>query len=157
MNTISKLKLTMRSLGVALLLGTATATAAVNSGNTTLNRLEIKSAGQNIVTGFNPSTTSYDVTVDALPVTVSVSAAPAASDATVDFSVNGISHGNHSVATLSTSANTIVCKVASGSASSTYTVTVSANVIEPGRTLHFKGNLITFLTNEISKRHGRHY
>ena len=68
MNTISKLKLTMRSLGVALLLGTATATAAVNSGNTTLNRLEIKSAGQNIVTGFNPSTTSYDVTVDALPV-----------------------------------------------------------------------------------------
>lgn len=140
MNTISKLKLTMRSLGVALLLGTATATAAVNSGNATLNRLEIKSAGQNIVTGFNPSTTSYDVTVDALPVTVSVSAAPAASDATVGFTVNGVSLGNHSVATLSTSINTIVCKVASGSASSTYTVNVSANVIETGRTIHFKGN-----------------
>lgn len=140
MNTISKLKLTMRSLGVALLLGTATATAAVNSGNATLNRLEIKSAGQNIVTGFNPSTTSYDVTVDALPVTVSVSAAPAASDATVDFTVNGVSLGNHSTATLSTSANTIVCKVASGSTSSTYTVNVSANVIETGRTVHFKGN-----------------
>lgn len=141
MNTISKLKHSMRLLGMALLLGLApsAASAAVNSGNASLNRLEIKVNGNNIVSGFNPSVKSYDITVDALPVTATLSAAPAASDATVDFTVNGTTLSNHSVAPLTEGGSTITCKVASGQASAIYTVKISAPVIETGRTVHFKG------------------
>lgn len=141
MKSISKLKHTMRLLAVALLLGSApvAANAAVNSGNATLNRLEIKIDGSNIVTGFNPSTKSYDITIDNLPATASLSAAPVASDATVDFTVNGLTLGNHSVASLAAGNNAISCKVTSGSASSVYTVNIAPRIVETGRTIHFKG------------------
>lgn len=141
MKTISKLKLTMRMLGVALLLGSTplAANAAADNGNTTLNRLEIKSSGKNIVTGFNPSTTSYEVTDETLPASVSLSAAPASAGATVSFTVNGMSLGNHSVATLVAGNNAISCKVTNGTASSIYTVNVSSGTVDTGRTVHFKG------------------
>lgn len=142
MKTISKITRAMRSFGLVLLLGSTAiaADAAVNSGDATLNRLDIRLNGNNIVTGFNPMATSYELTVDKLPVTVTLSAAPAASDATVDFTVNGTAYTNHSVASLANTVNTITCKVASGNASSTYTVKVSSAVIETGRTIHFKSD-----------------
>ena len=91
MKNISNITRIMRSLSMALLLGWAsvTATAAVNSGDASLNRLEIKVGGSNIVDGFSSSVTAYDVTIENLPVTATISAAPAASDAIVDFTVNG--------------------------------------------------------------------
>lgn len=141
MKNISNITRIMRSLSMALLLGWAsvTATAAVNSGDASLNRLEIKVDGSNIVDGFSSSVTAYDVTIENLPVTATISAAPAASDAIVDFTVNGQPYTNHSVAGLINGSNTLSCKVTSGNATKTYTVKVGPRVIETGRTIHFKG------------------
>ena len=141
MKTISNINKKMRSLGLALLLGltTLSSAAAVNSGDASLNRLDIKVSGSNIVDGFSSSVTAYDVTLENLPATATLSAAPVASDATVDFTVNGAAFTNHSVASLTEGANTITCKVVSGNATKTYTVKVGPRIIDTGRTVHFKG------------------
>lgn len=74
------------SAAVAVLLLSGTATAAVNSGNPALSELQIRANGSNLIS-FDPSTTTY--TVDSAdPGTVSLSAAPVASDATVSITVN---------------------------------------------------------------------
>lgn len=109
---------------VAVLLLSGTATAAVNSGNPALSELQIRANGSNLIS-FDPSTTTY--TVDSAdPGTVSLSAAPVASDATVSITVNGQSLGNHSLASLSKGENKIICIVTTAGQSRTYSVTVKA-------------------------------
>ena len=80
-----------RGLGAALsallLSGSLTAAAAVNSGNPALSDLEIRANGVNLI-NFDPATTSYSIEVEDVSM-ITLSAAPLASDATVDITVNG--------------------------------------------------------------------
>lgn len=140
METLRYIKTSLRTLAAALLLAGTASGAHAAGGNTSLNRLEIKINGNNILSNFNTSTTVYELTADNLPVTATVSAAPAAAEATVDFNVNGTLLSNHSVISLSNGDNTVTCNVANGSSSTAYVVKISGRqTVETGRTVHFKG------------------
>lgn len=118
----------IKSLCAAMLLGGASvvANAAVGSGDATLNRLEIKVDGQNILTDFNKSTKNYEIELgeDAASI-ATFSAAPTASDAIVDITINGTPYTNHSVGSLVGGENLITYTVKSGSATETYTIKVT--------------------------------
>lgn len=131
---------TLRSLCAGVLLGGSAfiSSATTDSGNALLDALEIKVDGQNIVAGFSPETVVYAVEAESqLPTLASFSAAPVASDATVDITVNGSTLSNHSVAQLVKGDNNVAFKVTSGNATKTYNVKISpaSNV----RTVYFKG------------------
>lgn len=136
MKAIYYIKKAFAPLGVALLAGFVSMSAYA-AGDTSLNRLEIKVDGSNVVTGFNPATLNYDVTLDKMPATATVSAAPASPAATVVFSVGEESFSNHSVIALN-GATTVSCRVSEGESQSTYVVNVAKAVVE-SRTVHFKG------------------
>lgn len=118
----------LRSLCAAMLLGVSgvAGNAAVGSGDATLNRLEIKVGGQNILTEFNKATKDYEVELgeDAASI-ATFSAAPTASDAIVDITVNGTPYTNHSLGSLIGGENIITYTVKSGSATETYTIKVT--------------------------------
>lgn len=131
---------TLRSLCAGVLLGGSAfvSSATTDSGNASLDALEIKVDGQNIVASFSPETVVYTVEAEnQLPTLASFSAAPVASDATVDITVNGSALSNHSVAQLVKGDNNVAFKVTSGNATKTYNVKISpaSNV----RTVYFKG------------------
>lgn len=131
---------TLRSLCAGVLLGGSAfiSSATTDSGNASLDALEIKVDGQNIVAGFTPETVVYAVEAESqFPTLASFSAAPVASDATVDITVNGSTLSNHSVAQLVKGDNNVAFKVTSGNATKTYNVKISpaSNV----RTVYFKG------------------
>lgn len=131
---------TLRSLCAEVLLGGSAfiSSATTDSGNASLDALEIKVDGQNIVAGFTPETVVYAVEAESqFPTLASFSAAPVASDATVDITVNGSTLSNHSVAQLVKGDNNVAFKVTSGNATKTYNVKISpaSNV----RTVYFKG------------------
>lgn len=131
---------TLRSLCAGVLLGGSAfvSSATTDSGNASLDALEIKVDGQNIVASFSPETVVYTVEAEnQLPTLASFSAAPVASDATVDITVNGSTLSNHSVAQLVKGDNNVAFKVTSGNATKTYNVKISpaSNV----RTVYFKG------------------
>lgn len=89
----------------------------------TLNRLEIKVGGQNILTGFNRQTTSYEVELgEDAALIATFSAAPTSSTATVDIAVNGQNYTNHSLGSLTAGENLITYTVKDGSQSKTYTI-----------------------------------
>lgn len=107
------------------LLAAAASTAAVNSGDATLDNLEIKIDGQNIVTGFSSNNKTYTIELgeDASSM-ATFSAVPKASDAVVDISVNGTTLTNHSLASLTGGDNVVTYAVKSGSRTETYTVNI---------------------------------
>lgn len=112
---------------VLLLAAAVASTAAVNSGDATLESLMV-GRSWNIVDDFSPSTYNYtyeteDETFISEPVILS--AVPTASDAVVTFTVNGTVYTNHSITSLVSGENTIVCTVKSGSKTQSYTVTVT--------------------------------
>lgn len=132
----------LRSLCAALLLvagaSNVTSSAAVNSGDATLSALEIKVGDTNLVDGFASQTFTYNVEAEVtLPALATFSAAPVASDATVDITVNGSTLTNHSVAQLVKGSNNVVFTVKSGEAAKSYSVVV--NPASMSRTIHFKG------------------
>ncbi len=131
----------VRNIGVTCALGAMAvtgcgiyATAAVNSGNATLERLEIKVDGRNVVSGFNSATKTYEITLDNTG-EATLSAVPVASDATVDINVNGKTLTNHSLTTLTRGENKVIYTVKSGNATETYTVTLTGKVPDPVYTL----------------------
>lgn len=131
---------TLRSLCAGVLLGGSAfvSSATTDSGNASLDALEIKVDGQNIVASFSPETVVYTVEAEnQLPTLASFSAAPVASDATVDITVNGSTLSNHSVAQLVKGDNNVAFKVTSGNATKTYNVKISP--ASNGRTVYFKG------------------
>ncbi len=137
----TSIKTLRRNIGVSCALGAMTftgyginAAAAVNSGNATLERLEIKVDGRNVVSGFNSSTKTYEVTLDKVG-TATFSVVPVASDATVDINVNGKTLSNHSLTTLTKGENKVTYTVKSGNATETYTVTLTGKVPDPVSTL----------------------
>lgn len=107
------------------LLAAAASTAAVNSGDATLDNLEIKIDGQNIVTGFSSNNKTYTIELgeDASSM-ATFSAVPKASDAVVDITVNGATLTNHSLASLTGGDNVVAYTVKSGSRTETYTVNI---------------------------------
>ncbi len=110
-------------LSVMLGAGTLCSFAA---GDATLNRLEIKVDGQNILSGFNKQTKNYEIELgeDAASI-ATFSAAPTSADATVDITVNGRQFTNHSLGNLSAGENVITYTVKSGSATEVYTIKVT--------------------------------
>lgn len=114
---------------VLLLAAAVASTAAVNSGDATLKHLEIREYHwSNIVRGFSPTTYNYtyetkDEYLASTPVVLY--AIPNASDAVVSFTVNGVVYTNHSITSLVSGENTIVCTVKSGSKTQNYTVKVT--------------------------------
>ncbi len=133
--------ITLRSLCAGMLFCgvTIAASASSDSGNASLSALEIKVDGHNIVDGFSSETAVYNVEADAsLPTLAAFSAAPVASDAIVDISVNGSTLTNHSVAQLVKGDNLVSFKVVSGDATKTYTVKITPASNE--RTMYFKGD-----------------
>lgn len=136
----TSIKIFKRNIGVAFALGAMTVTgfcisakAAVNSGNATLERLEIKVDGRNVVDGFNSLTKTYEVTLDKAGV-ATFSAVPTASDAILDINVNGTTLSNHSLTSLKRGENKVTYTVKSGNATETYTVTLKGQA-EPVYTL----------------------
>lgn len=103
-----------------LVLGSNISTAA---GDATLNRLEIKVGGQNVLSGFNRNTKNYEVELgeDAASI-ATFSAAPTSADSKVEITVNGFSYSNHSLGNLIAGENLITYTVRNGNDSETYTI-----------------------------------
>ena len=74
----------------------------------TLNRLEVKVGGVNVIPNFNPATRNYEIELgeDAASI-ATFSAAPASKDATVDISINGTTYSNHTLGSLRGGENVI--------------------------------------------------
>lgn len=99
--------------------------ASYAAEDATLNRLEIKVGGVNILPDFNKNTRQYDVELEeGMASLATFSAAPSSADATVDISVNGTPYTNHSLGSLIAGDNIITYSVRSGSASETYTIRI---------------------------------
>ncbi len=121
-----------KSLVAALLLG---AGVLATWADATLNTLEVKIKGENVVAGFSPATTKYNVNYlfDGTAF-ATFSAVPTSSDAIVDISLDGTPLSNHSYGRLSDGSK-LTYTVSSGSETKVYTVDFTAQK----RTIHFKG------------------
>ena len=126
-----------KSLVAALLLGAGVLAAWADA---TLNSLEVKIKGENVVTGFTPATTDYNIDLPGSPAFATFSAVPASPDAIVDISLDGTQLSNHSYGRLSNGSQ-LKYTVSAGSETKVYTVTVKTPTPpQPGhRTIHFKG------------------
>ena len=102
------------------------ALCASAAGEATLNRLEIKVDGRNILQGFNQQTKNYTVELgeDAASL-ATFSAAPTSPDAVVDIHVNGKLYTNHSLGNFKPGENIITYTVKNGEATDIYTITVT--------------------------------
>lgn len=139
-----------RGLGAALsallLSGSLTAAAAVNSGNPALSDLEIRANGVNLI-NFDPATTSYSIEVEDVSM-ITLSAAPLASDATVDITVNGRAYDNHSLSSLDGGENVIVYTVRSAGAERAYTVNVKTPLVVRSEHFSWKNATIYFVITD---------
>ena len=126
-----------KSLVAALLLGAGVLAAWADA---TLNSLEVKIKGENVVTEFSPATTDYNIDLPESPAFATFSAVPASPDAIVDISLDDTQLSNHSYGRLSNGSQ-LKYTVSAGSETKVYTVTVKTPTPpQPGhRTIHFKG------------------
>lgn len=113
-----------RSLWAAALTAAAFSLAAdINASDATLNRLEIKIGGSNILQNFDPKTTSYEIELDEnIASLATFSAAPSSKEAVVDININGKSYTNHSLGNLQGGENVITYTVKNGTSAETYTI-----------------------------------
>lgn len=147
------MKMNIKNIGrclvaaAALLAGFSNARgAAVNSGDATLSALEIKVNGQNLV-NFDRNTTTYNIEIDDASM-MTLSAAPAASDATVKITVNGREYDNHSLASLDGGENTIVYNIVSGTSTRSYTINIKTPQVVRGRHFDWKNATIYFVLTD---------
>lgn len=126
---------------------TGAAIAAVHSGDATLSELEMRIDGKNIIEGFTPSRTDYSVELDDATM-VSLIAVPKASDATVSITLNGTPMTNLSLANLDGGDNVITYSVKSGSASTTYTVTVKTPEVIRENVFDWKNATVYFVLTD---------
>lgn len=91
----------------------------------TLNRLEVKVGGVNVIPDFNPATRNYEIELgeDAASI-ATFSAAPASKDATVDISINGTTYSNHTLGSLQGGENVITYTVRNGGETAVYTISL---------------------------------
>lgn len=129
-----------------LLAGSISASAAVNSGNPALSELEIRANGVNLI-NFNPATLSYSVEVDDASM-ITLSAAPVASDATVDITVNGRAYDNHSLSSLDGGDNTIVYTVKTAGSQLSYTINVKTPLVVRSDHFTWKNATVYFVITD---------
>ncbi|MBD5301540.1 MAG: hypothetical protein HDS16_00850 [Bacteroides sp.] len=100
------------------------------AADATLNRLEIKVGGQNILTDFNKQTKNYEIELgeDAASI-ATFSAAPSSANATVDIAVNGLPYSNHSLGSLIAGENIITYTVKENGATEVYTIKVTTPLV----------------------------
>lgn len=122
------------------------AEATVNSGNPALSSLELKAEGRNLIQ-FSPDKTSYEIEVEDISM-VTMSAAPAASDAIVSISVNGNAYDNHSLTALDGGENTILYTVTTGAQSRTYTIKVKTPLVERFNHFSWKNATVYFVITD---------
>ncbi len=134
------------ALSALLLAGTLSAAAAVNSGNPALSDLEIRANGVNLI-NFDPSTTSYSIEVEDVSM-ITLSAAPQASDATVDITVNGRAYDNHSLSSLDGGENVIVYTVKSAGSERAYTINVKTPLVVRSEHFSWKNATIYFVITD---------
>ena len=82
--------------------------ASAYAGDATLNRLEIKLDGNNILSTFNKNTFEYSLELGENAATMATfSAAPSDKESTIDINVNGVNYYNNSVGSLMGGENVI--------------------------------------------------
>lgn len=125
MNIHNNTRRALSTLGLTLAMfaGCPGASAASDA---TLNRLEIKIGGENILTGFNKATTNYEVELGEEASSIATfSAAPTSADAIVDITINGNHYTNHSLGSLTAGENIITYTVKDGDDTKVYTIKVT--------------------------------
>ena len=109
-----------------LLAGSASAAA----GDASLDRLEIKLDGKNIITSFNKNQLNYEITLDEdAATTATFSASPSSASSVLDININGVNCHNHSVGSLVGGENRIKYIVKNGSDSKVYTIKITTPVV----------------------------
>ena len=120
------IKSSLKGIGTALL-AILSASGAYAAGDATLNRLEIKVDGKNILTGFNKTQENYEIELGEEAAGIATfSAAPSSKDAVVEITVNGKSFSNHSLGSLSGGENVIRYVVSNDGEVKTYTIKLTA-------------------------------
>lgn len=119
------------------------------TGDASLNRLEVKVDGRNILSNFNPATKTYELTLDEEASSLATfSAAPASKDATVEININGTQYSNHSLGSLQGGENTIVYTVKNGTQTETYTLKVKTPEREQSNYFTWKNANIYFVLTD---------
>lgn len=141
----------IRTLSAAALLAGAGvfSLAADATGDATLNRLEVKVDGKNILPQFNPQTKTYELELGEEAASLATfSAAPASKEATVAISVNGSAYTNHSLGSLQGGENVITYTVKNGSATETYTIKVKTPEVVRSEYFTWKNANIYFVLTD---------
>lgn len=115
----------LRTLWAAMVLLAASGVKGMAATDATLNRLEVKVGGVNVISDFNPATRNYEIELgeDAASI-ATFSAAPASKDATVDISINGTTYSNHTLGSLQGGENVITYTVRNGGETAVYTISL---------------------------------
>ena len=93
------------------------------AASATLERLEIKVGGRNVLEGFNKSTKTYEIELDEDAASLATfSAAPTSPNAKVKIAVNGRDFSNHSLGSLKSGENVITYTVTDGADTDVYTI-----------------------------------
>ena len=137
-----------KAFAASLMLG-ASSLAGFAAADATLNRLEIKVEGTNILPEFNRQTKNYEVELGENAASVATfSAAPASADATVDILLNGFPYSNHSLGSLVAGENLITYTVKCGDATEVYTIKVTTPQVARSEYFTWKNANIYFVLTD---------
>ena len=136
-----------RTACAALLL--ATVAAGVNAGDATLNRLEIKVDGHNLLSSFSKNNYNYQITIDENSSSLATfSASPTDAASTVDINVNGVNQTNHTVGSLTGGENLIKYTVRNGADSQVYTIKITTPMVARQEYFTWKNANIYFVLTD---------
>lgn len=136
-----------RTACAALLL--ATVAAGVSAGDATLNRLEIKVDGHNLLSSFSKNNYNYQITLGEDSGSLATfSASPTDAASTVDISVNGVNQTNHTVGSLSGGENVIKYTVRNGADSQVYTIKITTPMVARQEYFTWKNANIYFVLTD---------
>lgn len=146
----------MKSINILRALRSAIATVGLcgvafgsNAADATLNRLEIKIGGENILTSFNKQNKNYEIELDENAASIATfSAAPTSPSATVDITVNGRTYTNHSLGSLTSGENIITYVVRDGGSTETYTIKITTPQVVRSEYFTWKNANIYFVLTD---------
>ena len=123
--------------------------ASAYAGDATLNRLEIKLDGNNILSTFNKNTFEYSLELGEDAATMATfSAAPSDKESTIDINVNGVNYYNNSVGSLKGGENVIKYVVKNGSDSKVYTIKIKTPMVARREYFTWKNANIYFVLTD---------
>ena len=103
--------------------------ASAVAGDASLDRLEIRLDGKNIIPSFSKDRLDYEITLDEnAATTATFSASPSSASSVLDININGVNYHNHSVSSLLGGENKIKYIVKNGSDSKVYTIKITTPV-----------------------------